>query len=108
MAEQKDLVKRHQQDQREISGLKQELQRKDRAVVWANDNPDSESLFRTDKSHSDHPNRTFRTREETCLWVAAFLEWTNHQHRHSGTQVVTPHPHHSGQAVAICTRRDQL
>ena len=35
MAEQKDLEKRHQQDQREIRRLQQELRRKDRALAEA-------------------------------------------------------------------------
>jgi hypothetical protein len=35
MAEQKDLEKRHQRDQREIRCLQQELQRKDRALAEA-------------------------------------------------------------------------
>jgi transposase InsO family protein len=74
----------------------------------SNDNPYSESLFRTVKYRPDYPNRPFRTREEACLWVAAFVEWYNHQHRHSGIQFVTPHQRHSGQAVAICARRDQV
>lgn len=74
----------------------------------SNDNPYSESLFRTVKYRPDYPNRPFRTKEEACLWVAAFVEWYNHEHRHSGIQFVTPHQRHSGQAVAICIRRDQV
>jgi len=35
MAEQKDLEKRHQQDQREIRRLQQELRRKDKALAEA-------------------------------------------------------------------------
>ena len=33
MAEQRDLEKRHQQDQKEIKALKQELQRKEKALA---------------------------------------------------------------------------
>ena len=35
MADQKDLEKRHQQDQREIKRLQQELRRKDKALAEA-------------------------------------------------------------------------
>ena len=35
MAEQKDLEKRHAQDQREIKALKKELQRKEKALAEA-------------------------------------------------------------------------
>ncbi len=37
--------------------------------------------------------------------VASFVDWYNHQHRHSVLKFVTPHEHHSGQAVAICRHR---
>ena len=35
MAEQRDLEKRHQQDQKEIKALKQDLRRKEKALVEA-------------------------------------------------------------------------
>jgi hypothetical protein len=37
--------------------------------------------------------------------VASFVDWYNHQHRHSGIKFVTPHERHSGQAVGICRYR---
>ena len=43
--------------------------------------------------------------EEACEWVAAFVDWYNHQHRHSGIKFVTPHQRHSGTATAICQQR---
>ncbi len=71
----------------------------------SNDNPFSESLFRTVKYRPDYPNRPFASKEEACEWVASFVEWYNHQHRHSGIKFVTPHQRHSGQAVEICRQR---
>jgi hypothetical protein len=50
----------------------------------SNDNPFSESLFRTVKYRPDYPRRPFQSVEEACTWVATFVEWYNHQHRHSG------------------------
>jgi transposase InsO family protein len=71
----------------------------------SNDNPYSESLFRTAKYRPDYPSRPFTSAEEACLWVASFLDWYNHRHRHSGIKFVTPQQRHSGQAVEICRHR---
>ncbi len=60
----------------------------------SNDNPYSESLF--------------RSKEEACQWVSSFVDWYNHQHRHSGIKFVTPQQRHSGEAIAICKKRADL
>ncbi len=70
-----------------------------------NDNPYSESLFRTVKYRPDYPSRPFASKDEACEWVAAFVDWYNHRHRHSGIKFVTPHQRHSGAATAICKQR---
>ena len=62
----------------------------------SNDNPYSESLFRTVKYRPDYPSRPFASKDEACEWVAAFVDWYNHRHRHSGIKFVTPHQRHSG------------
>lgn len=49
----------------------------------SNDNPYSESLFRPAKNRPDYPRLPFTSAEEACLWVASFVEWYNHRHRHS-------------------------
>ena len=71
----------------------------------SNDNPYSESLFRTVKFRPDYPSRPFASKAEACEWVAAFVDWYNHRHRHSGIKFVTPHQRHSGAAIAICLKR---
>jgi len=71
----------------------------------SNDNPYSESLFRTAKYRPDYPRRPFASKEEACRWVASFVDWYNDRHRHSGIKFVTPQQRHSGQAVAICRHR---
>jgi transposase InsO family protein len=71
----------------------------------SNDNPYSESLFRTVKYRPDYPSRPFASKGEACEWVAAFVDWYNHRHRHSGIKFVTPHQRHSGAATAICKQR---
>jgi putative transposase len=74
----------------------------------SNDNPYSESLPRTVKYRPDYPRRPFPNAEEVCAWVAAFLDWYNHQHRHSGIRFVTPSQCHSGEAVAISRHRARV
>jgi len=71
----------------------------------SNDNPYSESLFRTVKYRPDYPRRPFRSQEEACAWVVAFVDWYNHRHRHSAIRFVTPDQRHSGQAVELCRHR---
>ena len=71
----------------------------------SNDNPYSESLFRTAKYRPDYPRRPFRSKKAACEWVASFVDWYSHQHRHSGIKFVTPYKRHSGQAVKICRHR---
>ena len=74
----------------------------------SNDNPYSESLFRTAKYRPDYPSRPFTSKEAACQWVASFADWYNHQHRHSGIKFVTPHQRHNGDAVdQSTTRRDR-
>ena len=74
----------------------------------SNDNPYSESLFRTVKYRPDYPSRPFASKDEACEWVAAFVDWYNHRHRHSGIKFVTPHQRHSGAATAICQQRSEV
>jgi transposase InsO family protein len=74
----------------------------------SNDNPYSESLFRTVKYRPDYPSRPFSSKEEACLWVSAFVDWYNHQHRHSGIKFVTPQQRHCGEAIEICRHRAQV
>ena len=71
----------------------------------SNDNPYSESLFRTLKYRPDYPSRPFASKDEACEWVAAFVDWYNHRHHHSAIKFVTPHQRHSGAATAICQQR---
>jgi transposase InsO family protein len=71
----------------------------------SNDNPYSESLFRTVKYRPDYPRKPFASKEQAGQWVASFVGWYNHRHRHSGIKFVTPDQRHSGQAVEICQHR---
>jgi putative transposase len=74
----------------------------------SDDNPYSESLFRTLKYRPDYPRRPFASLEEARRWVAGFVAWYNHQHLHSGIGFVTPEERHSGRAKAILTARREV
>jgi len=74
----------------------------------SNENPYSKSLFRTVKYRPDYPNKPFTSKDDTCLWIASFVEWYNHQHRHSGIRFVTPDQRHRGRAEEICRHRARI
>ena len=43
----------------------------------SNDNPYSESLFRTVKYRPDYPRKPFLSKRQACEWVAAFVDGNN-------------------------------
>ena len=74
----------------------------------SNDNAFAESLFRTCKYRPNYPLRPFETVDQARQWVQQFVQWYNHQHKHSGLKFVTPAQRHTGQADAILRRREQV
>jgi len=73
----------------------------------SNDNPFSESLFRTMKYVPAYPRDGFVAVEAARVWVAAFVAWYNHEHKHSGIGFVAPADRHAGRDVEIlAARRD--
>ena len=72
----------------------------------SNDNPYSESLFKTLKYRPIYPSKPFESLEETRQWVERFVSWYNTEHRHSGIQFVTPDQRHSGDDKAILKIRE--
>ncbi|NOX08660.1 MAG: IS3 family transposase, partial [Gammaproteobacteria bacterium] len=71
----------------------------------SDDNPYSESLFRTLKYTPDYPNQPFQNLEVAREWVHGFVRWYNEQHRHSAIQYVTPTQRHEGVDQAILIQR---
>lgn len=71
----------------------------------SNDNPFSESLFRTMKYVPMWPDRPFESPAEAGAWVAKFVAWYNDEHRHSGLDYLTPSERHAGQSATIFRRR---
>jgi transposase InsO family protein len=71
----------------------------------SDDNPFIESLFRTLKYRPEYPHKPFETIEHARAWVAAFVDWYNTEHRHSGIRFVTPDERHHGREVAVLAKR---
>ena len=69
------------------------------------DNPYSESLFRTAKYRPDYPEICFADIEEARAWVERFVHWYNEEHRHGAIRFVTPAERHRGEDAAILEHR---
>ncbi|MBK5247475.1 MAG: IS3 family transposase [Peptostreptococcaceae bacterium] len=60
----------------------------------SNDNPYSESLFKTMKYIPSFPNGGFADISDAREWVTRFVYWYNHVHMHSGIKYLTPYQRH--------------
>ncbi len=74
----------------------------------SNDNPYSESLFRTLKYRPEYPEKPFADLLSTRVWVQGFVDWYNLEHLHSAIQFVTPEQRHSGEDIAILKNRSRV
>ena len=70
----------------------------------SDDNPYSESQFKTMKYRPDFPAR-FGCIEDARVHCRAFFAWYNTEHRHSGIGFMTPHSMHYGDANAMLATR---
>jgi putative transposase len=70
----------------------------------SNDNPFSESQFRTLKYRPDFP-ATFANLQQARAFCRQFFDWYNRQHRHSGIAWHTPHNVHHGHAAGVHAMR---
>jgi putative transposase len=71
----------------------------------SNDNPYSESIFRTLKYRPEYPEKAFADLDDARKWVIGFSQWYNDEHRHSGIKFVTPSDRHQGFDNAILLNR---
>jgi transposase InsO family protein len=71
----------------------------------SDDNPYSESLFRTLKYTPAYPAKPFESIEAARQWVHRFVQWYNHEHRHSAIQYVTPNQRHEGVDTSLLNNR---
>jgi putative transposase len=74
----------------------------------SNDNPFSESLFRTLKYRPEYPARPFDTEYEAQRWADAFVHWYNTEHLHSEIRFVTPDDRHYGRETAKLNKRKEI
>ena len=72
----------------------------------SDDNPYSESQFKTMKYRPDYPDR-FGSREDALAFCRPFFDWYNNQNYHSGICWLTPASVHYGQAEQILTTRHE-
>ena len=71
----------------------------------SNDNPYSESLFRTLKYRPHYPEKPFSGLTAARDWVQSFVGWYNKEHLHSSIKFVTPEQRHTGKENEILRHR---
>ena len=71
----------------------------------SNDNPYSESLFRTLKYRPEYPEKAFNDLATVRAWVKGFVHWYNNEHLHSAIKFVTPEQRHKGEDKEILVKR---
>ena len=72
----------------------------------SNDNPYSESEFRTMKYRPNYPG-TFADIEEAQAFMAWYVPWYNAEHKHSGIALFSPDEVHDGTWQQSWARREQ-
>jgi len=73
----------------------------------SNDNPYSESQFKTLKYRPEFPER-FGSIEDARSLCQRFFSWYNEEHRHTGIGLLTPEVVHYGQAEAVLRVRQEV
>src|SRR5213594_2595915 len=73
----------------------------------SDDNPYSESQFRTLKYRPEFPDR-FGCIQDSRAFCQSFFRWYNEEHRHSGIGLLTPATVHYGQAENFLRQRQDV
>lgn len=73
----------------------------------SNDNPYSESQFKTLKYRPEFPQR-FGSIEDSRHFCRDFFAWYNQEHRHSGIALLTPEVVHYGRAEEVQSVRQEV
>lgn len=71
----------------------------------SNDNPYSESAFKTLKYRPSFPAR-FASLEQARAFCVEFFSWYNQEHHHGGLALLTPSMVHHGQATCVIAARN--
>lgn len=74
----------------------------------SNDNPYSESIFKTLKYHHKYPCKQFQSLTQARDWVHGFVSWYNYEHLHSAISFVTPNQRHSEEDINILKKRHEV
>lgn len=74
----------------------------------SDDNPYSESLFKTTKYCPQYPSKPFESVLAASKWVKEFVAWYNEEHLHSGIRYVTPGSRHRGEDIGILAARNTV
>jgi transposase InsO family protein len=74
----------------------------------SNDNPYSESLFRTLKYRPDYPEQPFVGLTAARDWVQFFVNWYNKEHLHSAIKFIAPEQRHAGKDEEILKNRQEI
>ncbi len=74
----------------------------------SNDNPFSESLFKTLKYCPIFPSKPFESIEAAKAWMEIFVKWYNTEHLHSGINFVTPVSKHLGLDIELLKNRNEV
>ena len=74
----------------------------------SDDNPYSESLFRTLKYRPEYPRGAFKSLEAAREWVEGFVAWYNTEHLHSAIGFVTPDDRHQARDKKIFKKRNRV
>ncbi len=73
----------------------------------SDDNPYSESQFRTMKYRPEFPDR-FGCIQDSRAFCQRFFQWYNEEHRHSGIAMLAPAMVHFGEAQAVLAHRQTV
>ena len=74
----------------------------------SNDNPYSESLFKTLKYRPNYQPKGFKTIDEARAWCQLFVKWYRYDNHHSGIKFVTPAMRHAGKSEQILQNRHEV
>ena len=74
----------------------------------SNDNPYSESLFKTLKYRPNYQPKGFESIEAAREWCSCFVKWYRYEHHHSGIKFLTPAERHKGRSADILEKRHHV
>ena len=73
----------------------------------SDDNPFSESQFKTMKYRPEFPNR-FGSLQDSRIFCRNFFNWYNNEHYHSGIKLLTPAMVHYGESQKVIEQRQNV